>query len=86
MLNRAIVEGTALAVLALAVLFLWVREQRQARPESDGGYTTREEVEFEIGRIQSELSRWLTTTDHRDIGLLYIFVGTAAGLWGGATR
>ncbi|MDT3435336.1 DUF6789 family protein [Haloarcula sp. 1CSR25-25] len=83
MLNRAIVEGTALAVLALSVLVVWVWERRKARPESDGGYTTREEIEFEIGRVQSEVYRWLTTTDHRDIGLLYIFFGTAAGLWGG---
>jgi len=83
MLNRAIVEGTALAVLALSVLLLWLRERRKARPESDGGYTTREEIEFEIGRIQSGVYRWLTTTNHRDIGLLYIFFGTAAGLWGG---
>ncbi|NLV12497.1 DUF6789 family protein [Haloarcula argentinensis] len=83
MLNRAIVEGTALTVLALSVLCLWLRERRTARPESDGGYTTREEIEFEIGRIQSEVYRWLTTTDHRDIGLLYIAFGTAAGLWGG---
>ncbi|GGK65727.1 DUF6789 family protein [Haloarcula sebkhae] len=83
MLNRAIVEGNALTVLALSVLCLWLRERRTARPESDGGYTTREEIEFEIGRIQSEVYRWLTTTDHRDIGLLYIAFGTAAGLWGG---
>jgi cytochrome c oxidase subunit 1 len=83
MLNRAIVEGSALAVLALSVLSLWIWERRKARPESDGGYTTREEIEFEIGRIQSAVYRWLTTTDHRDIGLLYIFFGTAAGLWGG---
>ncbi|KOX93046.1 cytochrome C oxidase subunit I [Haloarcula rubripromontorii] len=83
MLNRAIVEGTALTVLALSVLCLWLRERQKARPESDGGYTTREEIGFEIGRLQSELSRWLTTTDHRDIGLLYIAFGTAAGLWGG---
>ncbi|MEF8829062.1 MAG: DUF6789 family protein [Haloarcula sp.] len=83
MLNRAIVEGTALGVLALSVLSLWVWERRKARPQSDGGYTTREEIAFEIGRVQSAVYRWLTTTDHRDIGLLYIFFGTAAGLWGG---
>ncbi|ATW89071.1 cytochrome c oxidase subunit 1 [Halohasta litchfieldiae] len=28
------------------------------------------------------LFRWLTTVDHKDIGILYIIFGTAAGLWG----
>ncbi|WP_158059144.1 cbb3-type cytochrome c oxidase subunit I [Halorussus halophilus] len=28
------------------------------------------------------LTRWLTTVDHKDIGLLYIALGTLAGLWG----
>ena len=27
--------------------------------------------------------RWLTTVDHRDVGLLYLAFGTVAGLWGG---
>ena len=82
-MNRAIVEGSALAVLALTVAAVWFRARHAACPESDGGYTTREEIAFEIGRLRSELYRWLTTTDHRDIGLLYIAFGTVAGLWGG---
>ena len=28
------------------------------------------------------LLRWVTTVDHKDIGILYILFGTAAGLWG----
>lgn len=31
----------------------------------------------------SGLSRWLTTTDHKDIGIMYIIFGTIAALWGG---
>ncbi|WP_435097149.1 cytochrome c oxidase subunit I [Halarchaeum sp. P4] len=30
----------------------------------------------------SGIRRWLTTVDHRDIGLLYITLGVGAGLWG----
>ena len=29
------------------------------------------------------LSRWLTTTDHKDIAIMYIVFGTIAALWGG---
>ena len=28
------------------------------------------------------LTRWMTTVDHKDIGLLYVAFGTLAGLWG----
>ena len=28
------------------------------------------------------LLRWVTTVDHKDIGILYILFGTAAGMWG----
>jgi cytochrome c oxidase subunit 1 len=83
MMNRAVIEGSALAILALAILGLWFRARHKARPTSDGGYLTREEIQFEIGRLQSQVYRWLTTTNHRDIGLLYIAFGTIAALWGG---
>ncbi|WP_135302999.1 DUF6789 family protein [Haloarcula amylovorans] len=83
MLNRAVIEGSALALLAIGILALWFHARHSVRPESDGGYTTREEIRFEIDRLQSEVYRWLTTTNHRDIGMLYIVFGTVAGLWGG---
>src|SRR6056297_1130039 len=83
MMNRAVIEGSALAVLALSILTLWFRARYKARPASDGGYLTREELRFELGRLQDETLRWLTTTNHREIGLLYIAFGTVAALWGG---
>jgi cytochrome c oxidase subunit 1 len=83
MLNRAVVEGSALGALALGCLLVWLWARRGRRAESDGGYPTREGLFFELGRIRSELLRWLTTTNHREIGILYIVFGTVAGLWGG---
>jgi len=83
MMERAVIEGAALATLAFGIIALWLRARHSVRPTSDGGYPTREEVRFEIGRLQSEAYRWLTTTNHREIGLLYIAFGTIAALWGG---
>ena len=82
-MDRAVVEGSALGALALGCLLLWLRSRRASRAESDGGYPTREGLALELGRLRSELYRWLTTTNHREIGILYIVFGTIAGLWGG---
>jgi cytochrome c oxidase subunit 1 len=82
-MDRAVVEGGALGALALGCLVLWLRSRRAARAESDGGHPTREGLVLELGRLRSELLRWLTTTNHREIGILYIVFGTVAGLWGG---
>jgi cytochrome c oxidase subunit 1 len=83
MMNRAVVEGSALALLAITILAVWLRARYSARPTSDGGYPTREQLGFGIDTLQSETVRWLTTTNHREIGLLYIAFGTVAALWGG---
>ncbi|RBI62598.1 cytochrome-c oxidase [halophilic archaeon] len=48
--------------------------------QSDGGYVTDQEVSY--GK-PTGLVRWLTTVDHRDIGKLYLLLGTVAFLWGG---
>jgi cytochrome c oxidase subunit 1 len=81
MVTRAVVEVGALAALAIACLALYLR----VRPpvESDGGTVTREGLRLELDRVREGTLRWLTTTDHRDIGILYVVFGTAAGLWGG---
>ncbi len=50
----------------------------------DGGYLiggeTAEEMEAEK---PGGLFRWITTVDHKDIGILYIVFATATALWGG---
>ncbi|WP_433632415.1 cbb3-type cytochrome c oxidase subunit I [Halomicrococcus sp. NG-SE-24] len=48
--------------------------------QSDGGYVTDQDVSY--GK-PTGLVRWLTTVDHRDIGKLYLLLGTVAFLWGG---
>jgi len=83
MMDRAVVEGSALGALALGSLLVWLWARRGRRAESDGGYPTRDGLVLELGRLRSELLRWLTTTNHREIGILYIVFGTVAGLWGG---
>ena len=82
-MNRALVEVGALGLLAASVLLLCLRLRRSAGPQSDGGYPTRERIRFELEHLRSQLGRWLTTTDHREVGILYIVFGTVAGLWGG---
>ncbi|WP_254538818.1 cbb3-type cytochrome c oxidase subunit I [Halomarina litorea] len=53
-------------------------EWRSAR--TDGGYVS--EYESEATKPFGVV-RWLTTVDHKDIGILYIVFGTVAALWGG---
>ena len=82
-MNRVLVEAGALAVLCASTLVLWVRLRRRSGLESDGGYPTAGGVRHELGRLRATLGHWLTTTNHRDVGILYIVFGTVAGLWGG---
>ncbi|WP_148413682.1 DUF6789 family protein [Haloferax sp. KTX1] len=83
MTNRALVEVTALALVVFSVAVLWVRLRREKTVESDGGATVQESISAELGRFQRQLFRILTTTDHREIGILYVLFGTLAGVWGG---
>ena len=77
-------------VFGLAVAaFVWRSHSRQSvtgtatpdggiLPES-AGTETGTETEEKVGG----LTRWLTTVDHKDVGIMYIIFGAIAGLWGG---
>ncbi|WP_135534698.1 cbb3-type cytochrome c oxidase subunit I [Halostella pelagica] len=72
-----VIAGGVLLALAVAAL-AYGRPRRRAR---DGGYVTGLEVGTE--KPTNVVLRWLTTVDHRDIGVLYLVLGTVAALWGG---
>jgi cytochrome c oxidase subunit 1 len=79
--SRAVVWGAVVVCLLAGLVAVWLQSRRAA--VGDGGQVSREGVLVELGRLRAGAVRWLTTTDHRDIGLLYIAFGTVAGLWGG---
>ena len=77
------------AVLAVALVSK-LREERAALTDggtsaADGGSFPgrREEITVDPSRLLDAVVRWTTTTNHKDIGLLYIAFGTVAALWGG---
>ncbi|WP_435360476.1 cytochrome c oxidase subunit I [Haloarchaeobius sp. DFWS5] len=79
-LASGLVAGTAaVAVLALVAVLLH-RRYGGPRLVTDGGYLAG------TGRLTNKptgVVRWLTTVDHKDIGILYLVLGTVAALWGG---
>ena len=48
---------------------------------ADGGHVRGGETEER--EKKANFLRWVTTVDHKDIGLLYLVFGTVAALWGG---
>ncbi|WP_123536731.1 DUF6789 family protein [Halosimplex salinum] len=82
-MNRALVEVVALCAVLSGVALVYWQPWRRAGREPDGGYPPRRRVVVDADVIKSQVLRWLTTTNHRDIGLLYIALGTVAALWGG---
>ncbi len=81
-MNRALVEFTAL-FLVVAGCWLLARRSQGRAAEPDGGYPARREFDFDLGSVWRGITHWTTTTNHREIGTLYIIFGTFAALWGG---
>ncbi|WP_440008324.1 cytochrome c oxidase subunit I [Halomicrococcus sp. SG-WS-1] len=83
--------GTDLAVTALMGVFLLlvvyyilsVEDWRSYAPTVGGGTAERGEERGEYAEKPSGLTRWLTTVDHKDIGMLYGTFGIIAFAWGG---
>ncbi len=83
-MNRALVEMTLLvAILSSCLLLVLYARHRQASAQPDGGYPVIGERGVSVSTARAEAVRWLMTTNHREIGLLYIAFGTVAALWGG---
>jgi cytochrome c oxidase subunit 1 len=72
-----VIAGGVLSVLAVGALAYG----RPKRPARDGGYVTGLEVGTQ--KPTNFVLRWLTTVDHKDIGVLYLLLGIVAALWGG---
>ncbi|WP_049924772.1 DUF6789 family protein [Halopiger djelfimassiliensis] len=83
-MNRAFVEvALFVAVVCGCLLTVVAARRRSTEPSPDGGYATIGEQGIPIARIKAAVVRWTTTTNHREIGLLYIAFGTVAAVWGG---
>jgi cytochrome c oxidase subunit 1 len=71
--------GAVAVCLGATVIALRRTDDRSSvgEPIADGGHAE------SVRAKPPGLRRWLTTVDHRDIGILYLVFGTVAGLWGG---
>ncbi len=81
-MSRAIVELSILGGV-LAGCWLVARLARHRAVEPDGGLPTEREFGRGFESLIDRITYWTTTTNHRDIGILYIVFGTFAALWGG---
>ncbi|WP_199174756.1 cbb3-type cytochrome c oxidase subunit I [Halegenticoccus soli] len=76
LLSGLLAVTALLFVLAVAAIH---RDGWRGDVASDGGYLPGTIFEREK---PAGFYRWLTTVDHKDIGIMYILFGVAAGLWG----
>ncbi|WP_226479036.1 DUF6789 family protein [Natrinema amylolyticum] len=83
-MNRALAEVSLFGVVVVSCLLVVCFARRfRAEASPDGGYATGRQRRFGLGDAKAAAVRWTTTTNHREIGLLYIAFGTVAAIWGG---
>jgi len=83
-MNRALAEVSLFGAVVVGCLVVVLVAQRlRVEPSPDGGYATGRERRIGLGDVKAAAVRWTTTTNHREIGLLYIAFGTVAAIWGG---
>lgn len=71
----------ALLLLVMGVFLVRLEDRRYVGESTGGGYGEREVHEEKL----SGVARWLTTVDHKDIGILYGVFSTITLAWGGLT-
>jgi len=84
-MNRALAEVLVVRGCGrwLSKVVVLVAQRLRVEPSPDGGYATGRERRIGLGDVKAAAVRWTTTTNHREIGLLYIAFGTVAAIWGG---
>ncbi|MFC7155225.1 cbb3-type cytochrome c oxidase subunit I [Halomarina halobia] len=80
-LALTVLMGVFLA--AVAVLLTRVEDWRSYTPLAGGGGAYGEESAYATEEKPAGLIRWLTTVDHKDIGMMYGAYGVIAFVWGG---
>ncbi|MDY7083124.1 MAG: cytochrome c oxidase subunit I [Halobacteria archaeon] len=76
----------ALAGFVAFAVLVWIARRKRPRvrvPMADGGYISRKRLRREHAEKPAGITRWLTTVDHKDIGILYLIFGVVSFLWGG---
>ncbi|MEY7848145.1 DUF6789 family protein [Natrarchaeobius sp. A-rgal3] len=82
--DPAILRPAIFVAILLGCLLVTHRARsRFARADGGGSRTITRRFSADLEAVWSTIKRFTTTTNHREIGLLYIAFGTIAALWGG---